>query len=130
MVSFQTAVGNFFKKSFVFSGRATRAEYWWWAIFQFQINVDLMFFGGLLAYLFGGETMDCLWFVYIPQLVWALATFIPNLSLSVRRLHDAKYSGWWLLWILFPIAGPLVLFMATISPSDSDNKYGPNPIEE
>ena len=127
MVSFQTAVENFFKKCFDFNGRATRAEYWWWTLFNFQINVDIMFLGGLLDILFGGGYF---WFVKIPQLVWILVTFIPNLSLSVRRLHDAKYSGWWLLWILFPIAGPFVLFMATISPSDADNKYGPNPIKE
>ena len=54
MVSFQTALENFFKKGFTFSGRATRAEYWWWALFQFQISIDIMFFGSLLANLFVG----------------------------------------------------------------------------
>ena len=131
MVSFQTALENFFKKGFTFSGRATRAEYWWWALFQFQISIDIMFFGSLLANLFvGGVSGYGILFVHIPLLIWNLLTFIPNLALTIRRLHDAKYSGWWLLWSLFPVVGAIVLFMASISPSDTDNQYGPNPFND
>ena len=63
----------------------------------------------------------------IPMLVVYCATIIPTLSLFVRRLHDGGYSAWALLWCLIPYIGGLIIFVLSLSSSDMDNKYGPNP---
>lgn len=88
-----------------FKGRARRREYW------------LMFLWNLI-------------FNIIPfvNILWWLGTFIPNLALGVRRLHDIGKSGWcWLLGFI-PLVGPIILFVWELTDSDaSTNEYGPSP---
>ena len=38
-----------------------------------------------------------------------LITFLPSLAVTVRRLHDVGVNGWYLLFLLLPILGPLFL---------------------
>jgi len=46
----------------------------------------------------------------------------------VRRLHDTGKSGWWLLIVLVPIVGPIVLLVFYVLDSQPGaNEYGPNP---
>ena len=60
--------------------------------------------------------------------VFGLVSFIPALSITVRRLHDIGKSGWWYLIAFVPLIGGLVLFVFTLLDSDPDrNEYGPNP---
>jgi uncharacterized membrane protein YhaH (DUF805 family) len=43
----------------------------------------------------------------------------------VRRLHDTGRSGWWLLLMLVPLVGPLVLLYWYVQPSEeAPNPYG------
>jgi uncharacterized membrane protein YhaH (DUF805 family) len=44
-------------------------------------------------------------------LLVTFALFAPSISAAVTRLHDTGRSGWFLLWGLVPIAGPIVLFV-------------------
>ncbi len=84
-----------------FSGRARRAEYWQFQLVQ--ILVYLGFIGLLVMSATGGGTHDmgalvtkslgALGFIAL----FALACFIPNLAVTVRRLHDTDRSIWWLL---------------------------------
>lgn len=64
-----------FKKYATFSGRANRAEFWWFTLFNFL--------AGILAALipFGG--------------LYSLVALIPGMAVTVRRLHDTNRSGWW-----------------------------------
>ena len=67
---------------------------------------------------------------FIP-IVYAIAVFVPGLAVAVRRLHDVGKSGWYLLIILIPLAGPIwFLVLACTDSQPGDNKYGPNPKEE
>jgi hypothetical protein len=53
------------------------------------------------------------------------ALFVPNMALAVRRLHDTGRSGWWLLLMLVPFVGPLVLLYWYVQPSeDGPNHFG------
>ena len=112
------------KKYAVFSGRARRKEYWMFSLFNFIFSLvasllDLAIFGLALAE-FGPLSV-----------VYALAVFVPGLVVAVRRLHDVGKSGWYLLIILIPIAGPIwFLVLACTDSQAGDNKYGPNPKEE
>lgn len=110
------------KKYAVFNGRARRAEYWYFMLFNFLISIFLVtidFVGGS----FNTETG-----VGLLSGIYSLAVLIPGISVTVRRLHDADRSGWWLLIPLIPIIGGIVLFIFMIQDSTpGDNQYGPNP---
>jgi uncharacterized membrane protein YhaH (DUF805 family) len=68
-----------------FSGRAPRAEYWWF----YLGSVILNFLAGLLDGALGTSEI-------ISGAV-SLALLLPSLAVTVRRLHDTDRSGWWLL---------------------------------
>ena len=60
------------------------------------------------------------------MLLVSLALFAPSISAAVTRLHDTGRSGWWLLWGLVPIAGPIVLFVVVgcLPGEPGPNQYG------
>ena len=119
MVSFKSTVENVFKKAFDFSGRATRAEFWWWTLCNVLITTICSLIGIILGEVNGipATAISCG--------IWGLITFIPGLSLLIRRLHDSSKSAWHLLWYLLPYVGAIVVFVMTLLPSAPDNKYGP-----
>jgi uncharacterized membrane protein YhaH (DUF805 family) len=53
--------------------------------------------------------------------------FLPNLAITVRRLHDSGHSGWWLLIGFVPLVGVIVLLIFTLQGSDAPNKWGAGP---
>ncbi|MGB6873617.1 MAG: DUF805 domain-containing protein [Dehalococcoidia bacterium] len=114
------------KKYAVFSGRARRKEYWMFFLFNFIFSLvaSLIDLGiGLLTFAVFG--------LGLLSILYALAVFVPGLAVAVRRLHDVGKSGWYLLIILIPIAGPIWFLVLTCTDSQpGDNKYGPNPKEE
>jgi uncharacterized membrane protein YhaH (DUF805 family) len=58
--------------------------------------------------------------------LWTLANLLPNLAMSVRRLHDIGRSGWWLLLMLIPLIGFIIVLVWLCQKSDTgDNAYGP-----
>ncbi|MDO6429569.1 DUF805 domain-containing protein [Flavitalea sp. BT771] len=97
-----------FKKYAVFNGRARRSEYWYFFLFNIIISFVLGFIGGAMgnAYL---------------QVIWALATLIPNIAVGVRRMHDVNKSGW---FILIPIYS---LILACTPGTTGPNDYGEDP---
>ena len=62
--------------------------------------------------------------------VFSLGILVPQIAVSVRRLHDIGKSGWFYLIGLIPVIGwifVLVWFCTDSQPGD--NQYGPNPKE-
>lgn len=55
--------------------------------------------------------------------------FAVLLSLFVRRLHDQARSAWWLLAVIVPILGPLLLAFLLLFKrgTDGSNQYGDDP---
>jgi uncharacterized membrane protein YhaH (DUF805 family) len=54
-----------------------------------------------------------------------LATVLPLLPVSVRRLHDLDRSGWWILLDLIPrIGGIILLIWACTKGTDGPNRFG------
>lgn len=99
-VGFSEAFRLFFSNYFNFSGRSNRGEYWW--AFLGVIIVALVL-GAIDGAAFPGTQAQPL------SSLWSLATFIPGLSLAVRRLHDLDRTGWWVVAPLgfFIVAGIL-----------------------
>ena len=63
--------------------------------------------------------------------IYVLATFIPTLAVTVRRLHDMGKNGWWILLNFIPfvnyIGGIILLVFTCIDSEPNNNKFGPNP---
>ena len=56
--------------------------------------------------------------------MWALATIVPNIAVSVRRLHDAGYSGWFYLFSVVGL-GIVTLVLCALETSPKAAQYGP-----
>jgi uncharacterized membrane protein YhaH (DUF805 family) len=109
------------RKYAVFKGRARRREYWIFELMNSAIVLALF----VLAVMLGKAGYP--YFLSLPFL-YTVATMIPSLSSSVRRLHDTNRSGWWLLIGMFPVVGPIILLRITVTDSDpGENRFGPNP---
>ncbi|MEU3501805.1 DUF805 domain-containing protein [Streptomyces hundungensis] len=102
------------KKYATFKGRATRAEFWMFVLIDTIITAALYFGGPALGL---GMT---------PVLVYTLATALPNMAVTVRRLHDTGRSGWNVLWSIIPIGALAVLIMCA-GASSTDESYGAYP---
>ncbi len=82
-----------FTKYFVFSGRASRPEYWWFFLFVIIVSVvlsviDTTVFGTDL------ETSDSSGPL---SSIFQLMVLVPLLAAGWRRLHDSGRPGWYLL---------------------------------
>ena len=78
--------------------------------------------GVLDAILFGAEA-SATQFLTLSN-AFALITFIPSLTVSVRRLHDIGKSGWWLLICLTVIGVFLILYWSCVASDEGENTYG------
>ena len=64
--------------------------------------------------------------VSVTSAIVGLALLLPNLSVSIQRLHDTGRTGWWILIGLVPLIGLIVLLIFYLQPSDpGENQYGP-----
>ena len=110
------------KKYATFTGRSRRREYWFFILFYIIFAVALGFVDGLVG------TVDAASGLGVFSSIFLLATFIPSISVAVRRLHDTDRSGWWLLIGLVPLVGSIVILVFTLLDGTPDqNQYGPNP---
>ena len=92
-------LGAYTQNYFNFKGKAGLAEFWYFVLFYFVIAVIL----GIIDSLVGAKNI----IVY----VFALASLLPSLGLTVRRLHDVGKSGWFILVSLIPIVGAIWLIV-------------------
>jgi|SRR5215208_2271469 len=96
-----------------FSGRAPRAEFWWYCLFVVIAVIVVVTLENLLGL---GKVV----LMYGPlSLVMALGLFVPGLAVQVRRLHDRNQPGWWLLGLYVPYA-----LMLAITPTLSSGEGG------
>ncbi|WP_131892109.1 DUF805 domain-containing protein [Actinomadura rubrisoli] len=106
------AVQQGFRRTFSWSGRTSRSEYWWFALsswLAFALCLSLTM------------TLENVAFF----LSWILIFIIPTLGAAVRRLHDSDHSGgWWFIGFV-PYLGALVLLVFYCLPSTLGlNRYG------
>ncbi|MEV7556530.1 DUF805 domain-containing protein [Streptomyces sp. NPDC089795] len=104
------------KKYAVFSGRARRQEYWMFFLFNMAAAIILMILDGVLG------TYPLLVGLYV------LATFVPSLAVTVRRLHDLGKSGAWYFIAFVPFIGGIWLLVLTATAGQPQpNQYGADP---
>ena len=131
-MSFIESIESAFKKYFVWKGRASRSELWWFYLFYIA--------GTIVTTL-----VDLIYSVPVLNTVFTLAIFIPFLSVTIRRLHDTGHSGWWYWIVLLPIViysyegrkhkvlMPIFGFMYAIKllftlSEEGENQYGSSPL--
>ncbi|HUV99163.1 MAG TPA: DUF805 domain-containing protein [Gallionella sp.] len=105
-MTFIESIQTCFRKYAEFNGRASRSEFWWWILF-----IALISFAAHLI----GQTVGAL---------AALATLLPNLAVTSRRLHDINRSGWWQLVGFIPLVGWLIMIYWCTQGSSVQNKFG------
>jgi uncharacterized membrane protein YhaH (DUF805 family) len=122
------AVKRFWKKYAVFAGRASRSEYWWWALASAIVSGILNAAGSTAD----GRTATSAGLSGL----WFLATIVPSLAVGARRLHDANLSALLLLLALIPVLGWIALLVMMILPPNPAGQrfdrlpaqpYPPNP---
>ena len=108
-------------KYLLFNGRASRKEFWTVMLFSVLISFALQ-----LLYTLGFAISDNLGLLLaLPFVIFALGMLIPQLAVSVRRLHDTDKSGWWLLLGLIPIFGTIALIVLfSLASSEGNNRFG------
>ncbi len=120
-MTFSTAIRSCFSKYVTFSGRATRPEFWYFILFLFIAGVVFQIIDGSI-FGYGDEAAAPL------SVIWSLATFLPTLAVSARRLHDIGRSAWWLLLMLLPLIGTIILIVWYCTKSqEGANDHGPDP---
>jgi len=123
------AVKTVFGKYAVFSGRASRSEYWWWVLFVAIVSmVTQIVDGAVLAPAMGfqafqegaGQPLS---------MIFSLGVLLPGLGVSVRRMHDIDRSGWWLLIAFVPLVGILLLIYWFVQTGTTGtNRFGADPL--
>ncbi|MCE2517435.1 MAG: DUF805 domain-containing protein [Alphaproteobacteria bacterium] len=111
-------------KYFQISGRARRKEYWLFVLLVLILSfvtlfIDSMLIGsGIASYEYASIIVN-------------LLLIIPSFTVLIRRLHDIERSGWWILLLLIPFLGVIVIFIFTLlRGTDGDNEYGEDPIDD
>lgn len=112
-IGFVPAIKRAFAKYARFDGRASRSEYWWFALGSAVI--------GFVLYipLIIGAAADAPALTLVGLLLlgaFFLATIVPSIAVAVRRLHDGNFSGWLYLIALIP-CGSIVLLVLMCLPS-------------
>ena len=115
-MTFGESISVCLKKYFVFEGRASRSEYWWFQLIVSPSYFISTVFENDIAYIFLGIT---------------LFTLIPAISAGVRRLHDTNRSGFFLLISFIPFIGGLILLFFLIPEgTKGKNRFGPDPLKK
>ena len=111
------SISTCFKKYFVFEGRASKSEFWW-----FQLIWTASF---ILAFVFGSESLSA----FLLGIV--IIIFIPLWAVGVRRLHDTGRSGFHYFWSVVPFIGSLIVLALMLADGTKGrNQYGDNPLKK
>ena len=128
---------------FTFSGRMRRREYWWKMFLIFSVLV------GVIVSVLALETIaktiyriempaDVVSMFAVGVILVAILCAVLAIPVSVRRLHDFNFSGWWYLAFFLPRFIPdapirsvasiaLLLILGGIDGTCGPNRFGPDP---
>ena len=92
-MDFGTAIKTCFSKYAVFSGKASRSEFWYFFLFGFIGGIVAIIIDSMILGFSNDDTGPI-------SSIFTIITFLPYLAVGARRLHDINRSGWWQLIIL------------------------------
>ncbi|CAN5337244.1 hypothetical protein BH11ACT3_BH11ACT3_19130 [soil metagenome] len=124
-MTFQTAIVTVFRKFADFTGRAGRAEFWWFTLFTVLVSGALKaltptapyiagdtdrFTSGVSAFTIGSAGINL-------AAAWSVVVLLPMLAVTVRRLRDVGRRWTQLFWLLLPIVGAIILIVRLAEPT-------------
>jgi uncharacterized membrane protein YhaH (DUF805 family) len=121
-MSFGQAIKSFFINYVNFKGRARRSEFWFAVLFTSLVSMAISIIAPGHTELVNG--------IEIQQSsalanLWPLATLLPSLSISWRRLHDVDKSGGWWFFVFLPIVGWILLLIQFVKDGQPvANRFG------
>lgn len=109
MMTIQESVKTCIRKYADFSGRATRAEYWWWVLATVLVGIAVGTIDSFISLLAGS-------YGYSPlSTIFALVVLLPDLAVTCRRLHDIGKSGWWqLVWVVLAVLAVVPIVVGVV----------------
>ncbi|MCK5848140.1 MAG: DUF805 domain-containing protein, partial [Caldisericia bacterium] len=110
---------------------ARRKEYWTFHIVNWVIGLIPRAFIMSSSYASSSYAESVTPAASIIGLIFVLAVLIPDIAVTVRRLHDTNRSGWFCLISLIPIVGWILIIVWMCTDSNlGENDYGPDPKAE
>lgn len=100
--SFPDAISACMGAYFVFAGRASRSEYWYFILFGVLVGLVT---GFLDEALLGPRST-------LINTLAGLVLILPSMAVTWRRLHDTGRSGWWIGGFWLGLAGVLALTLS------------------
>lgn len=97
-----SAFTSAWKRSFDYKGRSDRPDFWLFVLANLIISVVLLLLSNASTF-----------FGWIYSL-WAIATIVPSISLSVRRLRDAGKDWQWIFVGITGIGSLWLLYLHTL----------------
>ena len=136
MIGFGEAVSRFYRNYFNFSGRASRAEYWWPVLMQAIVYLGLVIVFMAIVGTDGQSSSEDVGggaiVLILAGVLFVLLNIIPSYAVAARRFHDLDQTGW--LVLVFVIANAFVfvsvfaqLIWFALPGTDGPNQYGPDP---
>jgi uncharacterized membrane protein YhaH (DUF805 family) len=153
-MSFINSLQTCFKKYFIISGRSSRSEFCYFALFFFAVlGIIILFSYWNFTLQYSNRTefqskidVSQIYFSHgkflTPVLLgFIVLTILPFVAVTVRRLHDINRSGMWVgAVLLFTIFAPFIPFVNLLSyianlsvlvmcfsyGNRKDNKFGKN----
>lgn len=99
-----------------FTDRTRCSDYWYVVLMNLLISLGVSMFS-FIPYL-----------GYVLSAVWSLATIIPGLALTVRRLKDTGKDWPYIFFCLIPIVGWIIIIVFCAQDSEmGPNQFGPSP---
>ena len=126
-MGFTEAIRSGFDHYVKFDGRASRSAYWWWALFVFIVGIVANVLDGVFGLQqfreFNGQMYAA---GGVISGLATLALLLPNLSVTIRRLHDTDRSGWWWFIVIIPVVGWIIyLYFMIARGTPGPNRFGP-----
>ncbi len=107
-----------------FNGRARRKEYWGTMLVYMIVAVILSMLMNITFWI--SEYLS--YFFVLVASIFYLATIVPIIALTVRRLHDVDKSGWWYFISLVPLIGGIwLLILLCTEGTRGENQFGIDP---
>ncbi len=121
-MSFGAAITSYFSKYVTFNGRARRSEFWFAVLFTALVSTAIsIVFPGEVQYINGMPVQG----TSVVSDLWSLATLLPSLAITWRRLHDIGRKGTYFFFVLIPIVGAIMLIVQLAKDSDPNaNAFG------
>lgn len=119
-----------------FSGRARRKEYWLFMLFVWVLLTVLLWLAGPYPDSVVATAGGLLGFVHVGFVNTTLATvaavvslllLLPTIAVTVRRLHDIGWTGWWALLGITGLGSIILMIFCLLDGTVGPNRYGPDP---